>query len=171
MADETTVRVSLRGNELAAAAPMRTSGDELFIALDQAPPVRATLELQAGGDTRRITVLRVQRTEQGGQPTGFFARYIDEAPGAKVGSEHLRANPDLVHQVVQEDSGPDVYPVPAPVLDAEPSEPIDLRELEARERAAQAQVPAEEPAAVAESPADPEPTKSRGKQRKGRKRG
>lgn len=169
MAEETSGRLSLRGNELAAAATVKSQGDELFVELDKAPPVRAVLELESGGTTRRIQVLRVQRSAESGGPVGFFARYLDdEGSSNKVGSEHLDSHPDLVHQVVHADSGPDSYPVPAPVLEAEPSEAIDLREVEARERIESPSEVEDESSAPEEAAAEAKP---RGKKRKGRKRG
>ena len=152
MGQDSKLRISLRGRVLAEAAPVTERDGEVFVQIDSPPPARAVLEVHDGSSSRHLQVVRVVESSDAGR--GFFGRYMDDVEERGVGTEHLtRLAPDVVEQLVHSDSGPEEmpvaasYPVPAPVLEAEPSEPIDLREHEGA------------------------PKPPRGKKRKGRKRG
>jgi len=175
MSDETgTLRLALRGHVLATDAAVRTQDGLVFVGLERPPPVRSMLDAHDGRTGR---VLEVVRVVESGAERGFVGRWLERAPErtGKVGTEHLApgdpADPALASAVGRPDSGPESaasYPIPAPVLEPEPSSTIDLVARQMIEADEDGEGEVEEGEEGDGPNGKPRP---RGKKRKGRKRG
>jgi hypothetical protein len=157
----TTVRVSLRGQPIAQDAVLEPRGERAFLAVARPAPVRSVLELREGDSVRWMTVVR---TIESGDTRGVLGIVSETRPADRVGSEQFAAgDPEAIVAAAHADSGPEAasaYPVPAPVLDPEPSQPIDVRDDLGTDAGD-----------GAEPDGDGEPAAGRGKKRKGRRRG
>lgn len=138
MAASSTVRVTYRSLELAAAAPVSDrAGGLCFVAIDTPPPVRTVLGL---GDGTAVEVVEAIEVEAPGVARGCVVREVDaKRLQQPVGSEKL-ANGAAGGEAppVREPSGivpaADTYDdgyaasmaVPAPVVDGETSDAIDV---------------------------------------------
>jgi hypothetical protein len=96
MAEDTSVRVELRGNVIAKAATMHDGSDEegadpnaaIFLALDPAPPVGSRLTIFGGEGPGRLFEVRRPTTRD--EQRGCLGRWIeDSGTGLAVGSEHI----------------------------------------------------------------------------------
>lgn len=90
---ETVVRVDLRQATLSESARMREAADQLFLALDNPPPVRSLLRLLVDDERKAFEVARVIEVIDEDEPArGCYGRYVDLErldEQTKVGSEHL----------------------------------------------------------------------------------
>ncbi len=179
--DVREVRVDIRHHTLATAAPLEASADgEVFVALDDPPPVRTILAIHDGDEgPHALEVTRVVETDADGARRGAYGRFRDAdlLRGLDVvGTEHLDAGP----AVASEDTAHTGYlAVPAPVVDPDPSDRIDVSELRQLEEgdgeddddASALDGPTNGEPARDHAPADPvDDGGSRGKRRRGRKR-
>jgi hypothetical protein len=178
--DAREVRVDIRHHTLATAAPLEASKDgEVFVALDDPPPVRTILAIHDGDEgPHALEVTRVVETDADGLRRGAFGRFRDAdlLRGLDaVGTEHLAAGP----AAASEDSDHAGYlAVPAPVVDPDPSDRIDVSELRQLEERGGDEGSDDDSDDDDPSPADStgsgngEATESgrRGKRRRGRKR-
>ncbi|GEM_PF-6135708 len=145
----TQVRVRLRGLTLAESAPLIEHEHEgssptqgvVFLGLDHPPPVATVLAIDEGSSTRALEVRSVVEVANGVESAGrgCFGRFVHDdvlLRHSKVGSEHCTPlEPERSATAVSSDdhgpngeSRPDVYQfaAPAPVVEAEPSTPIDI---------------------------------------------
>lgn len=170
-----TVHVELRHLTLSESAELHEFEDAPFIALDDPPPVRtiiAVRDADAQGERRAFEVLRVVEVDEAerssgsgsglGPGRGVYGQWLE--PEAlrrfeRVGTEHLSDGEvvDAEEEPAPEEDAPDSddgvqMAVPAPVVDPDDSEPIDVDE--ARSIEADPSSPPDEPANEAASPAD-----------------
>src|SRR5688572_32975883 len=101
--DVREVRVDIRHDTLATAAQLEASADgEVFVALDDPPPVRTILAIHEGDEgPHALEVTRVVETDAGGLRRGAFGRFRDAdlLRGLDgVGTEHLAAGPAVASE-------------------------------------------------------------------------
>jgi hypothetical protein len=139
-----SARVHLRHILLSDAAAVEDVGhDILFVALDDPPPVRSIIVVHDAEGARPVEVTKVVEVPEGDprHARGIYGRLVDDEArqrAARVGTEQL---PD--GRAFEEKSPSDVdgtlmggvsqMAMPAPVVDPDPSGPIDLHELRAIE--------------------------------------
>lgn len=136
------VRVELRHVTLSETAELTSDGDTIFLALDEPPPVRTLLRVvDDGANARVLEVTRVVEVPEpaGRNARGLYGRFVDDAAGARlerVGTEHIAAGEGTDAHVSAPEVGSDEddglhaqMAMPAPVVDPDPSEPIDLDEV------------------------------------------
>lgn len=167
MAASSTVRVTYRSLELAAAAPVSDRANGLrFVAIDTPPPVRTVLGL---GDGVAVEVVEAIEVEAPGVVRGCVVREVDAkrlqqpvgserlANGAAGGEAPPAREPSGITPAAEayDDGYASAMAVPAPVVDGETSDAIDLRDGEDAEES-------EESSGESDAP--------RAKKRRGRKR-
>ncbi len=90
---ESVVRVDLRQATLSENARLREAGDQLFLAIENPPPVRSLLRLIEGDEAKAFEVARVIEVVDETEPArGCYGRHVEFerlAEQDKVGSEHL----------------------------------------------------------------------------------
>lgn len=136
------VRLDLRHVTLSETAELSPAGDTIFVALDEPPPVRTLLRVvEEGAKPRVLEVTRVIEAPDadGRNARGLYGRFVDDAAGARlerVGTEHIAAGEGgEAHGSPSQDGsdgddgGRAQMAMPAPVVDPDPSEPIDLDEV------------------------------------------
>ena len=196
MNDAARVRVEIRRVPLTDTAPCEPSEGGVFVALDDPPPVRSILAITAGDEApRALEVTAVVEVAPEGGARGFYGRFIEDdalARFERVGTEHLSdGEPEPAARgegetAESDDAGPGTQmAMPAPVVDPDDSEPIDLDTYRSGEHEAAPSSDADD-SGDAEDGADAEPeggttseqTTSdgeddgarKGKRRRGRKR-
>jgi hypothetical protein len=138
------VRIKLRNVVLAEGAELTEQRDLVFVELADPPPVRTLLAVEDGSDepaalevARVVEVPDAERTRR-----GFYGRFVESSAlerFARVGTEHLAAGymegeePEPASAPAADDESTVQMAVPAPVVDPDPSEPIDLREVQTLE--------------------------------------
>jgi hypothetical protein len=188
--DVREVRVDIRHHMLAASAQL-SEGDDgtVHLALEHPPPVRSVLSVHTDEGAHAFEVTRAVEVESEGVRPGVYGRFVGhEALDVldKVGTEHLEAGEAASdHEDDPDHSG--YLAMPAPVVDPDPSDRIDVDEVRRLEDTeAEAASETEQPTddddeaasgdASASSDADgdgePAPGDStrRGRRRRGRKR-
>ena len=176
--DVREVRVDIRHHTLASAARLQESRDgEVFIALDDPPPVRTILAIHEGNDgPHALEVTRVVETDSDASRRGAYGRFRDAdlLRGLDaVGTEHLAAGEQPSSSDDGEHSG--YLAMPAPVVDPDPSDRIDvneLRQLEENSDDGDDDESESDDEAPSESAPDlsAEESPKKGKRRRGRKR-
>jgi hypothetical protein len=132
--DAREVRVDIRHHTLAAAAPLRESADgEVFVALDDPPPVRTILAIHDGDEgPHALEVTRVIETDSDASSRGVFGRFRDAEllRGLDaVGTEHLATGEQAPAASGEDAEHAGYLAMPAPVVDPDPSDRIDVNEL------------------------------------------
>lgn len=132
------VRVEIRSHQLAAAAQIAEAEGGVFVPLAEPPPVRTVLRLtEEGKELQALEVTRVIEVEGSeGRTPGVIGRYVglDElARSEQVGTEQLEGGVATVGE-----DGAATMAVPAPVVDPDPSNAIDLDEVKRLEAEASA---------------------------------
>lgn len=181
MSDVREVRVDIRHHTLATAARLQESRDgEVFIALDDPPPVRTLLAIHEGHEgPHALEVTRVVETDSDASRRGVFGRFRD--PDAlrgldAVGTEHLAAGEHVSAAPSEDSDHAGFLAMPAPVVDPDPSDRIDVSELQQLEERASDDDDDDDDADDGPPRGDngaPEPEEEgarRGKRRRGRKR-
>jgi hypothetical protein len=173
--DAREVRVDIRHHTLHSAAPLQESKDgEVFIALDDPPPVRTILAIHDGNEgPHALEVTRVVETDTETSRRGAYGRFRDAdlLRGLEaVGTEHLAAG----EQPTPSDDGDHTgYAMPAPVVDPDPSDRIDVNELQKLEERGGDNGDDDDASDDDASPADSAPdgeSPRRTRRRRGRKR-
>jgi hypothetical protein len=173
--DVREVRVDIRHHMLASAARLQESRDgEVFIALDDPPPVRTILAIHEGSDgPHALEVTRVVETDSDASRRGAYGRFRDaeQLRGLDaVGTEHLAAGEQPTSGDDGEHSG--YMAMPAPVVDPDPSDRIDVNELRQLEESGEDSDDESDDEAPSESAPDlsSDEGAKKGKRRRGRKR-
>jgi hypothetical protein len=132
------VRVDIRHVQLAEAASCEPASNGLFVAMDDPPPVRSILAVSDGdGAPRAFEVTAVVEVAPEGGVRGFHGRFIESdalARFERVGTEHLSDGEpegdatDGEHADADDAGLGTQMAMPAPVVDPDESEPIDLGE-------------------------------------------
>lgn len=91
---ETAVRVDLRQATLSESARLRETGEQVFLCLENPPPVRSLLRITVGEDQRLFEVGRViEVVDEGESERGCYGAFVALerlAEQQRVGSEHLQ---------------------------------------------------------------------------------
>jgi hypothetical protein len=132
--DVREVRVDIRHHTLATAAPLDESADgEVFVALDDPPPVRTLLAIHDGKEgPHALEVTRVVETDTDASRRGVFGRFRDPdvLRGLEsVGTEHLASGEQVSAAGSDDSDHAGFLAMPAPVVDPDPSDRIDVSEL------------------------------------------
>ncbi len=121
-------RVALRHTTLVEAAVLQPADDDShFIATAAPPPTHSILTLHHGDETQYFLVDRAIEVEASGQERGIYGRLTDaeaHTEASKLGTEHLEDG----EMIVDEDGAAPKMAMPAPVVDPDPTEEVDLDE-------------------------------------------
>jgi hypothetical protein len=170
--DVREVRVDIRHHTLATAAQLQESADgEVFVALDDPPPVRTILAIHDGeSGPHALEVTRVVEADSDAVRRGVYGRFRDAdlLRGLDaVGTEHLEAGEQPSQGTVDDAGETGLLAVPAPVVDPDPSDRIDVSELRQLEEHGGEDARDDDGAEASPEPIDGSPP--RGRRRRGRK--
>ncbi len=119
-------RVALRHTTLLDSAALVDRGDDqFFIATAAPPPTNSILTLDGEGERQFFLVDKVIEVEADDQPRGVLGKLTDaqaHKEASKLGTEHLEDGKAPV------DEPAPAMAMPAPVVDPDPTEEVDLGE-------------------------------------------